>query len=214
MSFAKEIWQTLSKINVNEHAEKKGNLTYLSWAWAWATLMEHYPESEYSFQDPVRLPDNTVEVWVNIAVMDGERILQRRMWLPVMDHKNNAIADPDARKISDTRMRCLTKCLAMFGLGHYIYSGEDLPLAEQPKSPEEQYKELCAINEKSIAAIKAGIANNELSTAAEAWYELSEETMTALWKAPKNGGCFTTVERAAMKTPEFRESFYGVSKNE
>ena len=95
----------------------------------------------------------------------------------------------------------------------YIYSGEDLPLAEQPKSPEEQYKELCALNEKSIAAIKAGIANNELSTAAEAWYELSEETMTALWKAPKNGGCFTTSERAVMKTPEFRESFYGVSKD-
>ena len=49
------------------------------------------------------------------------------MWLPVMDYKNNAIVSPDTRAVSDTRMRCLTKCLAMYGLGHYIYAGEDLP---------------------------------------------------------------------------------------
>ncbi len=57
----------------------------------------------------------------------------RPMWLPVMDHKNNAIQNPDQRKISDTRMRALTKCLALFGLGHYIYAGEDLPEAVTKK---------------------------------------------------------------------------------
>ena len=56
------------------------------------------------------------------------------MWLPVMDYKNKAIASPDTRAVSDTRMRCLTKCLAMFGLGHYIYAGEDLPPDSGPPS--------------------------------------------------------------------------------
>ena len=54
------------------------------------------------------------------------------MWLPVMDYKNKAIVSPDTRAVSDTRMRCLTKCLAMYGLGHYIYAGEDLPTQAEP----------------------------------------------------------------------------------
>ncbi len=28
------VFSTLNAINCNEHTEKKGNLTYLSWAWA------------------------------------------------------------------------------------------------------------------------------------------------------------------------------------
>jgi hypothetical protein len=44
-----------------------------------------------------------------------------------MDHRNNSIANPSSRQVSDSRMRCLVKCLAMFGLGHYIYAGEELP---------------------------------------------------------------------------------------
>ena len=48
LTFA-DVWKTLSKVDVNKHIEKKGNLSYLSWAWAWGILMEHYPEAEYSF---------------------------------------------------------------------------------------------------------------------------------------------------------------------
>ena len=47
-----------------------------------------------------------------------------------MDYKNTAIANPNSRQVSDTKMRCLVKCLAMFGLGHYIFAGEDLPREE------------------------------------------------------------------------------------
>ena len=57
------------------------------------------------------------------------------MWLPVMDYKNQAIANPTARQISDTKMRCLVKCISMFGLGHYIYAGEDLPNSEASAPP-------------------------------------------------------------------------------
>ena len=53
----------------------------------------------------------------------------RHMWLPVMDHRNKAIVNPDKFAINSSKMRCLVKCFSMFGLGHYIYAGEDLPQA-------------------------------------------------------------------------------------
>lgn len=137
---AKKVWENLSAIDVNKHCEKKGSLTYLSWAWAWSTLMEYYPEATYSFDAPKFYEDGTCEVWVTVTIAHGDEAMFREMWLPVMDNRNNAVKNPDARQISDTRMRALVKCLAMFGLGHYIYAGEDLPTggpiytAEQKKA--------------------------------------------------------------------------------
>ena len=136
MKLAKEVWQTLSAINVNENTEKKGNLTYLSWAYAWATLMEHYPQSTYRFDNEHHLGNGSVMCSVTVSICDGDDIVSRTMHLPVMDNRNNAMDNPNSRQISDTRMRCLTKCLAMFGLGFYIYAGEDLPKAES----DEQYQ--------------------------------------------------------------------------
>lgn len=138
MSFAGEVWSKLSKIDVNEHTETKGNgnfkLTYLSWTWAWATLMDHYPESEYQFSDDTVYEDGTVEVSVTVTVREDDKSLSRYLWLPVMDHKNASVVRPTSRQRSDARMRCLVKCLAMFGLGHYIYAGEDMPSAEKDQA--------------------------------------------------------------------------------
>jgi hypothetical protein len=119
------VWTTLSAIDVSKHIEKKGNLSYLSWAYAWGTLMKYYPEATYFYDEPNVDPNGTVEVEVELTI-EG---ITRRMWLPVMDHRNKAIVNPTSRDVSDARMRCLVKCIAMFGLGHYIYAGEDLPLA-------------------------------------------------------------------------------------
>jgi len=123
------IWADLSAINVNEHVQKKVNLSYLSWTWAWSTLMSKYPESYYVFEDHSE-NDGSVMVECVLTIHEGEEVATRTMWLPVMDHKNKAIINPNSRDISDTRMRCLVKCLAMFGLGFYIYAGEDIPQAE------------------------------------------------------------------------------------
>ena len=120
-------WKTLSAIDCSKHVEKKGNLSYLSWAWAWQTLMEHYPDSTYTFSDPMTLCGETVEVSVSVSVKG----ITHTMWLPVMDNRNKSIVNPTSRDISDARMRCLVKCIAMFGLGIYLYAGEDLPQAVQ-----------------------------------------------------------------------------------
>lgn len=139
---AENIWKTLSSIDVSKHVDKKGNLSYLSWAWAWGTLMKYYPQAVYNFLQTEKHEDGTVTVYCEVIIDD----VSRTMWLPVMDHRNNAIANPDARKISDTKMRCLTKCLAMFGLGHYIYAGEDLPEQEpQPLVSEERLEQILEV---------------------------------------------------------------------
>ena len=131
-----------------------------------------------------------------------------------MDYRNKAIANPDAFQVNTAKMRCLTKCISMMGLGMYIYAGEDLPdqAAEERykalKAEDElkAYQELCAKHQDSIDVIKMGIVDDDYSSAYEAWRELGEDLQGALWRAPTKGGCFTTEERNIMKTPEFRQA--------
>ncbi len=76
------------------------------------------PEEDMRIYD-----DGTCSVSCRVYI-DG---VSEYMWLPVMDYKNKAIVNPDSRSISDAKMRCMVKCFALHGLGHYIYAGEDLP---------------------------------------------------------------------------------------
>jgi len=140
MAEFKDIWDTLSKLDLSSMVEKKMKLSYLSWASAWDVLMQHYPSATFENGEPVVFADKTVEVWVSVTI-EGHT---RKMWLPVMDHLNNSIASPSSRQISDARMRCLVKCLAMFGLGLYIYRGEDLP-SQAKDTGEDQEKVMAAV---------------------------------------------------------------------
>jgi hypothetical protein len=132
-----EIWTKLSKLDLDAKVVKKptpGNPVYLSWGDAWGVLMEHYPEAYFRFHRSNRRYDGD-EIFealdgsaeVRCTVYIGE--LRRDMWLPMMDHKHNAVVDPDSRDVSDAKMRCLVKCLALFGLGHSLYAKakEDVP---------------------------------------------------------------------------------------
>lgn len=131
----------LRKINVNDHVEKKGNLSYLSWAWAVDTLLTHDPMATWSFAEPKYFGE-TVMVFCTVNAL-GKSMT---MHLPVMDHKNNALKNPDARKISDAMMRCLAKCIATFGIGLYIYAGEDLPQDVDYEPSEDVLAAVDAIN--------------------------------------------------------------------
>ena len=127
------VWETLSKVDCSEHTESKGGLTYLSWAWCWGLLVEKFPFAQYEFADNETHADGSMTVHCTVII----GACRRSMWLPVMDHRNRALVNPDSRSISDAKMRCLTKCIAMFGLGHYIYAGEDLPVSPQEEGGDE-----------------------------------------------------------------------------
>ena len=124
----------LLTLNVNEHTEKKANLTYLSWAWAWAEALKADPKASFKvemFGEKCFMDINgTAMVWVTVTMFDKPMTCQ----LPVMDHRNKAIQNPDAFQVNTSIMRCMTKALSLHGLGLYIYAGEDLPQGEEPQS--------------------------------------------------------------------------------
>ena len=142
------VWETLSAIDCSKHVEKKGKLSYLSWTWAWQILNEHYPDSTYEYYEPTFLEDGTAEVSVALTV-EGKT---HKMWLPVMDNRNASIPKPSSFDVNKARMRCLTKAIAFFGLGIYIYAGEDLPQAVQT----------AVVSEDQAAEIKALLAEHSV----------------------------------------------------
>ena len=118
-----EIWSKLYAIDCQESTKKKNGLTYLSWNAAWKLLMESYPQAHFEFE-PIEVHADQSQT-VHCVVVIGSHA--RRMWLPVMDYKNKSIPNPNAKDVSDSKMRCLVKCIAMFGLGFHIYQGQVQP---------------------------------------------------------------------------------------
>ena len=153
MNENKSVFETLFEINVNDHIEKKKDLTYLSWPYAWAEVKKKYPSATYKIhlfgekQFPYVFDENVgYMVFTDVTIND----LTHTMWLPVMDSANKTMKSTSYTyntkfkkdipveaatmfDVNKTIMRCLVKNLAMFGLGLYIYSGEDLPEIETEK---------------------------------------------------------------------------------
>lgn len=208
-------WDKLATVNVNENTEKKGKLTYLSWAWAWGITKKICPDANYkviNFDGKPYHHDENFGIMVQTEVtIAGETI---PMHLFVMDGANKAQKAVDytySTKYSGEKtcvaatmfdintaiMRCLAKNIAMHGLGHYIYAGHDLPPA-----PEFDYETI----KDSVNAVIKGIAEDDLSSAREAWQEMSQEEKNQAWKAKSKGGCFTQAEKTVLQSTEFREA--------
>lgn len=126
------VFDVLNSINVNEHTEKKNNLTYLSWAWAWSKVKEHYPDAFYTIyenKDGLFYHTDGRTCWVKTGVtING---LEHIEYLPVMDNRNQSIGVDRVTSfdVNKAIQRSLTKAAARHGLGLYIYAGEDLPEA-------------------------------------------------------------------------------------
>ena len=145
------MFNALKNLDLSNKCEKRDQLTYLSWANAWSEFKSAYPSATYRilknenglpyFSDP----DLGIMVFTEVIVDD----VIHQMWLPVMDSKNKAmkltpytyqvwdnykkafvektVQAASMFDINKTLMRCLVKNLAMFGLGLYIFQGDDLP---------------------------------------------------------------------------------------
>lgn len=144
------VFNELNSINVNNYVEEKKGLSYLSWSFAWAEIKKRCPNASYIIkkfgenQLPYVYDDKTGYMVFTEMTIDG---VTHEMWLPVMDGANKAMLDHEYTyktkngekqvekatmfDINKTIMRCLVKNIAMFGLGLYIYAGEDLPEEEK-----------------------------------------------------------------------------------
>ena len=169
-------FEALYSLDMNDKVEKRENLSYLSWANAWAEFKRAYPSATYRIvKDPItNLPyfadERTgIMVFTEVTVYDIDIDIKitHQMWLPVLNSSNKAMKlEPYTYKVYDkfkkeyvertveaasmfdinkTIMRCLVKNLAMFGLGLYIYAGEDIPekvvvddnITQQESAPEQ-----------------------------------------------------------------------------
>lgn len=215
----KDVWDNLSKIDCSDKVEKKMNLSYLSWAWAWGVLQEHYPQSTYLFYQGeddvpyVKFPDGTAEVRCRVSIDN----LTREMTLSVMDNRNNAIQNPNSRQVNDTKMRCLVKCLAMYGLGHYIYAGEDVPSSDKEEKPITALKnvveEKTKPKEKPVEEPKDDKGEEWADLFVKSFLELAKlqktkEGMTSYYKS--NTADLTTLRE---KFPEKKEMLDGELKS-
>lgn len=175
---------TLLKLNVNGHTEKKGGLTYLSWAWAWAEALKADPQATFHIEmfgahgDKCYMDINgTAMVFVTVTMFNKPMMCQ----LPVMDYRNKPITNPDAFAVNTTIMRCMTKALSLHGLGLYIYAGEDLPESDSKAEPSLENKIADAIRDLHAKGDEAGmygewesIADNEVRLAV--WAILKPDT--------------------------------------
>lgn len=180
------VFETLNSINVNDYTEKKDTglttLTYLSWSKAWEEVKKIYPGATYEIKRfgenslPYVFDEKTGYMVFTSVTIEG---ITHEMWLPVMDGKNKAMKDKsydystrsgkktvDAATMFDINtsiMRCLTKNLAMFGLGLYIYSGEDIPNAKKDENLEKP------IDEAHIATLRKELERTGIAESNMLW---------------------------------------------
>ncbi|MBX3672680.1 MAG: DUF1071 domain-containing protein [Burkholderiales bacterium] len=132
----KSSFARLSGINVNDHVEKKGQFSYLSWPYAVAQLRLADPNATWEVRRFDGLPFLRTEAgyFVEVAVtVEGVTLSQIH---PVLDSKNRPIPEPTVFDLNTSLQRCLVKAIALHGLGLYIYAGEDLPTpAEDQPAP-------------------------------------------------------------------------------
>lgn len=211
------VFETLGKIDLAEYIEKKDGLSYVSWANAWAEVKKRIPEASYTiWKNESGLPyvyDPLTGFMVYTSVtIDG---ITHEMWLPVMDGKNKAMkADPYTYKVKEYRnnkwtgnwidrtvepatmfdinktiMRCLVKNLAMFGLGLYIYAGEDLPNSDDEEKKEGQIKgHIAKKKTPSARDLMLGYINR---------HQMSEESIAKLCECYKIGSLDEVTDQIA-----------------
>lgn len=171
----KAIFNELYHLDVNEYVERKNDLSYLTWSYAWAELKKRYPDATYEIVmfdgKPYIYDEKTGYMVFTKLTING---LTHDMWLPVMDESNKAMLDRPYKykvfkyvngkkvwnkerkeyemteksvkvatmfEINKAIMRCLVKNIAMFGLGLYIYAGEDLPEQIEQDEQDEQIEQ-------------------------------------------------------------------------
>lgn len=154
MTAEKTKFEQLTAVDCSAHIDKKNtggvNLSYLSWAWAWDYFKKAYPDATYQIKEwdgkPYLFDEKTGYMVETSITAGGETYV---MWLPVMDNTNHSMLDKPYKiqtkfktidvpaatmfDINKNIMRCLVKNMAMFGLGLYIYAGEDLPADAEEK---------------------------------------------------------------------------------
>jgi len=156
----------LFKTDVSKYTEKKGKYSYLSWAYAVQELKRACPTARWGV---TKAEDGSpffvtqcgyfVDVWVEV---DGISLSQIH---PVLDNRNDPIKEPNAFQINTSIQRALAKCIALHGLGLYIFAGEDLPEPEAltPAEEDNLYDLAKPLGKKLVNDLKSKVRTMEIN---------------------------------------------------
>jgi hypothetical protein len=165
------IFSELNSLNVNNFTQKKGQFTYLSWAWAVRELLQVDPQATWEVHEwgieGSKQPYMQTEAgcFVQVTVWSGG--IARTQVHPVLDNRNKTIEKPNAFEINTSIQRCLAKAIALHGLGLYIYAGEDLP-HEDPISRAEEDELIsvaAAISEEMEEQVSTSLTDGSVNRA-------------------------------------------------
>lgn len=183
----KSVFEVLNAIDCNEHVEKKNDLSYLSWAWAWQIVKKNYPDAFYTiYENASGLFYHTdgKTCWVKTGVtING---LEHIEYLPVMDFKNksiplNAVTSFDVNKAIQ---RSLTKAAARHGLGLYIYAGEDLPEEAKVQKAEKE----AAMEDQAVNEMMAATSNEDIQKVWNKYKQFTGDKNGRFYKATMEMG--------------------------
>ena len=180
----KSVFEVLNAIDCNEHVEKKNELSYLSWAWAWQIVKKNYPDAFYTiYENAAGLFYHTdgKTCWVKTGVtIKG---LEHIEYLPVMDFRNKSIPLEAVTSfdVNKAIQRSLTKAAARHGLGLYIYAGEDLP--EDVKNEKN-----AAMEERAVKEMMAVKSNAEIHNVWNKYPQLTKDQNGKFYKAAQEMG--------------------------
>lgn len=186
------VFATLSTIDCKKHIEKKGDLSYLSWAWAWQILKEKFPTATYTIyenKDGLNYHTDGRTCWVKTGVtVEGVEHIE---YLPIMDYRNASVPKDKVTStdVNKAIQRSLTKAVARHGLGLYIYAGEDIPdphddeLRAMVNTPAPAKPSIKVGGNAWNSAVEKHAKGEDMTGAIEERYQLSDDDWNAFFVA-------------------------------
>lgn len=145
-----KLYAELQGSNIEQYINKKDTgrikLDYLSWGAAvdFFTKGCHGLNLDWTYSHEfIDMGARGSFVSTTITILDAENgeTVDKTMSLPCMTNTNQAAKDADVMTINKTQMRCLVKCMTLFGLGLSLYLKDfseldDVKLASEVKQDE------------------------------------------------------------------------------
>jgi len=200
MSKEKSVFEQLSSLNLSSKTEKRGNLTYLSWAHAWAECKKLFPDMSrtvYESDTYMNYFTDGSTAWVKVGVtIQGQEHID---YLPVMDMRNQSVplANITSMQVNKTIQRSTVKALALHGLALNIYAKEDFPsesdssmqaVKAQPKATSKVALVEGDANWQKVSNFvidNMGLSTDEVIKKLSVKYDISEATKKAITKLRK-----------------------------
>ena len=131
--YTKEDYKEMEGTELETATKGPNKLTYASWAEAWGALKRIHPTAQFHVHEnkegmPLFYNKEQPDMGAFVKVTVKVKGLEHTVHLPVMNNYNKSmkVEEITTFDINKSIMRCLVKCVALHGIGLYVFKGEDL----------------------------------------------------------------------------------------